>query len=65
MPLLHCVNCHHEWESVSRYSKCDWCGADGDVIEEKTPLERMAESLDAFIEGGVRLRKHQNKNKPH
>lgn len=53
MPLLHCTNCHHEWESTSRTSKCDWCGAAGEVIEEKTPLERMAEALDGFIEGGV------------
>ena len=40
MPLLHCLQCHHEWEG-GRYSKCDWCGVNGYVIEEKTPMERV------------------------
>jgi|GEM_PF-2437777 len=40
MPLFHCTKCHHEWEHVAvREDKCDWCGADGKIIEEKTPME--------------------------
>jgi hypothetical protein len=41
MPLFHCSKCHHEWEAVSKKSKCDWCGAEGVIIESSTPLERM------------------------
>lgn len=58
MPYYHCSKCHHEWED-SQESTCDWCGAvDPQVLEEKTPLERMvkwingpdgAEYKDKFI----------------
>lgn len=40
MPLLHCNECHHEWEATSKGEKCDWCGADSYVLEEKTALEK-------------------------
>jgi len=46
MPYVHCSNCHHEWEcSKDCTGKCDWCGSPvGEVLEDKTPLERMLES---------------------
>jgi hypothetical protein len=43
MPLLHCNNCHYEWEGNSN-SKCDWCGSSGYSIELQTSLERCIES---------------------
>lgn len=51
MPYWGCTACHHEWEGSE--GVCDWCGAKGKVLEEKTPLERMVEalvedSLDSF-----------------
>lgn len=50
MPLLHCNSCHHEWEGRLN-SKCDWCGDSGNVLEEKTSLERFMEGdLKGFIE---------------
>lgn len=44
MPYLKCNKCHHEWEGT-KASKCDWCGAGGKILEEKTPLEKMVEGL--------------------
>jgi len=44
MPLMHCMECHHEWESTTEESLCDWCGAAGYVLEEKTELEVMLHS---------------------
>ena len=41
MPLFHCTECHHEWECVDKESKCDWCGAPGKVLEDKTPMEKL------------------------
>lgn len=38
MPLIHCNNCHHEWEG-SVHSKCSWCGSDGYVLAS-TPMEK-------------------------
>jgi len=43
MPLLHCIDCHHEWEG-SKTSKCDWCGSKGYILEEKTSLEKLISS---------------------
>jgi hypothetical protein len=40
MPLLHCKECHHEWEGESQ-SICDWCGAEGFILEEQTTLEKL------------------------
>jgi hypothetical protein len=40
MPYLHCTECHHEYEAISKDQKCDWCGSKGYVLEEKTPLEK-------------------------
>jgi len=48
MPLMHCSKCHHEWESVDKESRCDWCGADGKVLEDKTSLEKV--NWDQFTE---------------
>lgn len=41
MPLFHCSRCHHEWEAVGTKSVCNWCDAEGVIIESSTPLERM------------------------
>jgi hypothetical protein len=49
MPLYHCVKCHHEWEGIKRSGLepiCDWCGAHGFILEEKTPLEKMLDEMD-------------------
>ena len=44
MPLFKCSKCHHEWEGSTTDKQCDWCGAPGKVLEEKTPLERLLDS---------------------
>lgn len=44
MPYLKCKKCHHEWEGT-KFSKCDWCGTGGKILEEKTPLEKMVKGL--------------------
>jgi hypothetical protein len=56
MPLLHCKKCHHEWEGKND-STCDWCGAEGYILEEQTDLEkllhdkqRLREFMKLFIE---------------
>lgn len=47
MPYYKCTQCHHEFERIPKYKGatelCDWCGAPGYILEEKTPLERMCE----------------------
>lgn len=45
MPLLHCSNCHHEYEGIDDHDTCDWCGSTGYIIEDKTPLEKMAKEI--------------------
>ena len=45
MPLMHCMECHHEWESTSDKSLCDWCGSAGYVLERKIPLEKIIAKL--------------------
>ena len=40
MPGFHCIDCHHEWEGSHDRFKCDWCGSNGVIIEQKTALER-------------------------
>jgi hypothetical protein len=46
MPYFKCSKCHHEWEgSINIHKeKCEWCGAPGKVLEEKTPLEKLIDS---------------------
>ena len=39
MPLWKCDECHHEWEG-SRPT-CDWCKANGHILEKETPFEKM------------------------
>ena len=51
MPLFHCKECPHEWESVAKKSKCDWCDGNGFILEEKTPLELTMEAI--FNESGT------------
>jgi hypothetical protein len=46
MPLYHCNDCHHEWEGADDDCVCNWCGSDGYILEEKTPLEKMLEDLN-------------------
>jgi len=54
MPLFKCKGCHHEWEGND--PKCDWCGGDSYVLEEKTSVEKLVDYLlskegkDFFIE---------------
>ena len=48
MPLFHCVKCHHEWEGYGKGLTpiCDWCGAHGFIIEEKTSMELMMDEME-------------------
>lgn len=32
--LLHCKECHHEWESSEKVGICDWCGAGSYLLQE-------------------------------
>ena len=54
MPYYHCRKCHHEFECIpfeGEELKCDWCGADRPtVLEEKTPLEKMADNWETVLE---------------
>jgi formate dehydrogenase maturation protein FdhE len=43
MPLFKCSKCHHEWEGT--VNKCDWCGSDGHILQEKTSLEMAIEEI--------------------
>ena len=45
MPLMHCMDCHHEWESTSDNSLCGWCGGGAYVLDPKTPLEKFCDDL--------------------
>lgn len=45
MPLMHCNDCHHEFEAVESTKKCDWCGAEAHILEEETPLESLIKSM--------------------
>lgn len=50
MPLYHCLKCHHEWEGGK--TTCDWCGADGHIIQEETDLEKYCRELKEHIQKG-------------
>jgi len=39
------MDCHHEWESTSEKSLCDWCGGGAYVLKPKTPLENFVDKL--------------------
>lgn len=41
MPIKHCSKCHHEWEGHENI--CDWCGAEGYIIQKKSELEKFLE----------------------
>jgi hypothetical protein len=58
MPLWHCTKCHHEWESVDG-ENCDWCGAPGRVLEDKTPMEKV--DWGEFIEKFSKIREESMK----
>jgi DNA-directed RNA polymerase subunit RPC12/RpoP len=45
MPHYHCTKCHHEFEAIEKEASCDWCGAPGKILEEKTPLEKMCDDI--------------------
>lgn len=45
MSHWHCTKCHHEWDGPKDKSTCNWCGADGSVLEEYTPFEMMMREL--------------------
>jgi hypothetical protein len=47
MPLLHCSNCHHEYESYKdnwENDLCDWCGCTPYLLKDKTELELMCDA---------------------
>jgi rRNA maturation endonuclease Nob1 len=44
MPHLKCKNCQHEWDSNPE-SKCDWCGAEGVILEEETSFEKFVKEV--------------------
>ncbi len=47
MPYYHCIECHHEFEAISENDpKCDWCGAESHILEDKTPLEKMCDVIE-------------------
>lgn len=51
MPLLHCVKCHHEWETAEIKGLdaiCDWCGSHAYVLDKTTPLERLMKAIEAI-----------------
>jgi hypothetical protein len=65
MPLWHCKECHHEWESVIKQN-CDWCGEGCYMLEEQTSFERMiadwqAGKLDRILE--EKREKHDSSRK--
>lgn len=49
MPYLGCTACHHELEG-DEGEKCDWCGEETRVLEERTPLEKLCEDPDKIID---------------
>jgi hypothetical protein len=49
MPLYHCRECHHEWEGAKTQKFCSWCGAEGYILEDKTPLEHMCGRVDVVL----------------
>ena len=50
MPLMHCLQCHHEYETIGEPPRnCDWCGSPGYVLKEKCDLELFAESSDRML----------------
>jgi hypothetical protein len=67
MPLLHCDDCHHEWEG-SKNSKCDWCGGKAYVLANETQFEKFVKyDLHRIIHiWKSRFKKEHNdmKNKP-
>jgi|WetSurMetagenome_2_1015567.scaffolds.fasta_scaffold06458_14 hypothetical protein len=40
MPLLHCKDCHHEWEG-NKSSRCDWCGGKSYILQEESSFEKF------------------------
>ena len=48
MPYLGCKSCHHEFEGKEG-DKCDWCGADTEIFEKETPLEKLCKDPDKII----------------
>lgn len=45
MPLLHCHECHHEFEAVSKDDQCDWCGAPAYILKEHTEVEQLIKKM--------------------
>lgn len=45
MPLLHCNECHHEWECTTKKPKCNWCGGDFYILEKQTSFEKFVKDL--------------------
>jgi len=49
MPYFHCDTCHHEWEGSKKDTKCDWCGSQGYILEDETPLEKAIKELPQIL----------------
>jgi len=50
MPHYKCCSCHHEFDRIpydhEKNILCDWCGAPTYILEEKIPLEKLADHLE-------------------
>jgi hypothetical protein len=57
MPYWACTACHHEWEGSKDESQCDWCKANGYILEPETPLEKVIKNLDKIVPNVVQSRK--------
>ena len=40
--IFHCMKCHHEWERAEKDKpqKCDWCGAEGRLLDESFEIKK-------------------------
>ena len=59
MPLMHCNECHHEWEGMKE-SLCGWCNSTGYVLLEKTGLEltdydKIMEMFENLVQAPVNV----------
>jgi hypothetical protein len=64
MFLLHCSNCHHEWESVTENGTCDWCGGNSRMlVEHHWDLKNMFEIVKDFCKKYKKKKSLDSKNK--
>lgn len=49
MPHYKCTNCHHEFDMIPKNpltQLCDWCGSPAFILEDKIPLEKLADHVE-------------------